>query len=150
MEHPTICAEELDLNCIRRPSFIRNLLNLNGNLVSATLKKRKRKKNASGCSWMRLNTLSFFQGHSAILGKYRGFETSAWQLLLRGYSSIKAVETTICHSLFTSCVLFALKHTYWASEQRNSCTRNTRRLGEKKNTLEIVAFVWRINTEKHD
>lgn len=36
------CAEETDSNCLRPVSFIRKLLNLNGNSEYATLKRKKR------------------------------------------------------------------------------------------------------------
>lgn len=35
------CAEAIDLNSFRLPSFIRNLLNLNGSLESETVKKKE-------------------------------------------------------------------------------------------------------------
>lgn len=38
------CAEEIDSNCFRLASFIRKLLNLNGNSEGATVKRRKKEK----------------------------------------------------------------------------------------------------------
>lgn len=38
------CADEIDLNSFRWSSFIRNLLNLNGNSQSATVRRKKKRK----------------------------------------------------------------------------------------------------------